>query len=153
MLMSFLVLVLSIYIYANSLYYTICLLVISIFTLFSLSTSYSIRVFLFLLLVIVYAGAMMILIGYICAICPNPSFQSYSGYFFILTLFLPLLFLSLDSLLAYSYSSISVHLGDFFYSLFGLYFFSLLILMLFLTLLIVTSQYLSPKGPLRSSNL
>ena len=140
------------FVYPNSLFYTVVLLFLSSVVLFNLVSLSILSVLLMLLILIVYAGAIMILIGYVCAVCPNLRFNpniSYSLYSF----FLPLLVISAVLRVSIpSFSSIP-SLFPFFYSSFGGVLFSVIVLMLFVTLLIVTSQYLAPKGPFRSTNL
>jgi len=102
-----------------------------------------------LILVIVYVGAIIILIGYICAIRPNLILEpDYSS------LFLVFIILILTFFLNKTYSNVfnSTHLSlvDFFYSFQGFFLFFSLIFILFITLLIVTTQYSVPKGPFRS---
>jgi hypothetical protein len=138
--------------FSNSMYYTLVLLILSVSLLYYLASSFSLSVLLFLAVVIVYVGAMMILIGYICAIRPNVSFNSSFSLSF-LPLLLSLLLLWVTFLSPYlSYSSYS-DLSSFFYSDMGLFLFVVLFSSLFLTLLIVTTQYSSPKGPFRSSRV
>ena len=140
------------FVYPNSIFYTVVLLFLSSVVLFNLVSLSVLSVLLTLLMIIVYAGAIMILIGYVCAVCPNLRFNPsirYSLYSF----FLPLLTLAVALRVSIpSFSSIP-SLFPFFYSSFGGVLFSVIVLMLFVTLLIVTSQYLAPKGPFRSTNL
>lgn len=101
------------------------------------------------IIVIVYVGAIMILIGYICAISPNllvePSY-SYFGVFLLFTFLMALL----DWMRRETFSLSSSTLVDYFYSTQGIFIFFTLVFMLFVTLLIVTTQYSVPKGPFRS---
>ena len=141
------------FVYPNSLFYTISLLLISSSILFNLSLMNFISSLLFLLLIIVYAGAIIILIGYVCAVCPNLRFLpsiSYSLYPIFFSVFVLQLLSPLFSFPSFQHFSA---LFSFFYTSFGILLFLFLILFLFLTLLIVTSQYLSPKGPFRSTNV
>ena len=141
---------LSIFIFANSLYYSLSLLVFILFIIFFIVAHSFIASLTALILSIVYVGAMMILIGYICAICPNvyvePNNLSLS-ISFLITSFLRLL---LSPYIFITSVSQSTSLVEYFYSFNGFYVFLLIVLILFLTLLIVTSQYLTPKGPFRS---
>jgi hypothetical protein len=102
------------------------------------------------MLAIVYIGAMMILIGYICAICPNmilaPLYVRFLAYFlFFLT---PNAIFPIDVIITIDQHYIPI--VNYFYSTAGRVVFILLVTMLFVTLLIVTSQYITPKGPFRS---
>lgn len=111
-----------------------------------------IRTLMIILIVVVYVGAIIILIGYICAVSPNlvtsPSFN-----------YLGLVFASFIFSFLFSMTSNSVGLErfktgtllDFFFRDYGVVIFVVIVLMLFLTLLIVTSQYRSPQGPFRSN--
>nr|WOV68819.1 NADH dehydrogenase subunit 6 [Brachionus falcatus] len=141
---------LMMFVYTNTLFYSMVLLIVVtglIFILFSNLMLHSLTGLMFL---IVYIGAMMILIGYICAICPNLILSSseMNSYFFIFVILIS--FLCLGS---YGFSSSNVTfspLVSYFYSYSGFVSFLTLIFMLFVTLLMVTSQYMVPKGPFRS---
>ena len=139
----------SLFIFKNSLYFTMMLLAISMLTLSYLALKTIISALTAFMLVIVYVGAIIVLIGYICAVRPNLSLEpDYSNLGLFLCL-IPALFLSES----FSYPVLDgtvFTLADFFYSLEGLFMFSSLVLMLFFTLLMVTSQYSVPQGPLRS---
>ena len=141
--------VLSIFIFPNTIYYRLNLLVIVFLTLAFLFYTGCITSLTVLMLVIVYVGAIIILIGYVCAVCPNVNMSSQTAYvpfvsllFVISTLFFP----SNQSFLP----AASISIFDFFYSSYGVSVFLLLIFMLFVILLVVTSYYVSPKGPFRS---
>jgi hypothetical protein len=143
------IIIFSLLIFKNSLYFTISLLFISISTLSYLCLNTYLNTLTGLILVIVYVGAIIILIGYICAIRPNLILEpDYSS------LFLVFIFLILTFFLNKTYSNVfnSTHLSlvDFFYSFQGFFLFFSLIFILFITLLIVTTQYSVPKGPFRS---
>jgi len=149
MLVVLLALSLSLFIFKNSLYFTIILLAISMLTLSYLVLNTMVGTLTAFMLIIVYVGAIIVLIGYICAVRPNLSLEpDYSKlrYFLIL---ITSLFL-VESFSYPTFRGTVFSLTDFFYSLEGLFMFSSLVLMLFFTLLIVTSQYSVPQGPLRS---
>jgi hypothetical protein len=141
---------LSTLLFPNSLYFVFILLSNVILVLYYLVSSLCLSVLTILIFLIVYLGAIIILIGYICAVCPNLNLSSS-------VILSPLISLSLLSTLLLSYltfpslplSSVST-VTEFFYSSSGLFVFAVLILILFLTLLIVTSQYSTPTGPFRS---
>ena len=61
----------SMFVYVNTIYYTLALLAIVLLLLRSLASTSSIHTLTLLMLLIVYLGAIIILIGYICAISPN----------------------------------------------------------------------------------
>lgn len=141
--------VLSIFIFPNTIYYRLNLLVIVFLTLAFLFYTGCITSLTVLILLIIYVGAIIILIGYVCAVCPNVNMSSQTAYipfvsllFVISTLFFP----SNQSFLP----AASISIFDFFYSSYGVSVFLLLIFMLFVILLVVTSYYVSPKGPFRS---
>jgi hypothetical protein len=94
-------------------------------------------------------GAIIVLIGYICAISPNLSVEPDYRVVYIFLVSLPLFFLF--GFIDLSYFSITrFTMVDYFYSYQGVLIFFVLIIMLFVTLLIVTTQYSVPKGPFRS---
>lgn len=139
-------------VFANALFYTVSLLLLSFSVLIWMVSSNYIRTLMIILIVVVYVGAIIILIGYICAVSPNlvtsPSFN-YFGLVFLSMLF------------TFIFNTSSVFIGlesfkvgtllDFFFRDWGVSIFVLIVFMLFFTLLIVTSQYRSPQGPFRSN--
>jgi len=149
MLSVLLALSLSLFIFKNSLYFTMILLLISMLTLSYLVLKTWVSCLTAFMLIIVYVGAIIVLIGYICAVRPNLSLEpDYS-----LTWVFLLLVASASFLGGFRYPALDstvFTLADFFYSFQGLFIFFSLVLMLFFTLLIVTSQYSVPQGPLRS---
>ena len=91
----------------------------------------------------------MVLIGYICAISPNLVLEpDYSILYYIFILFT--FYFIFDSLKFSMFDLTTRTIVDYFYSYQGIFIFLLLVLILFVTLLIVTSQYSVPKGPFRS---
>lgn len=144
---------LSMLILPNSLFFVFILLCNVLSILYHLVSSSSLSVLTMLMLVIVYLGAIIILIGYICAVCPNMNLSSsFSFSPILLTSFLIFLLFSYSSDPRLLNSSGLTYITEFFYSGDGLIILIILILMLFITLLIVTSQYLTPSGPFRSLN-
>lgn len=125
------------------------LLTISILTLSSLVLNTYLNTLTAFILVIVYVGAMMVLIGYICAISPNLVLEPDYSLVYLFSIILSS-FLILDSFSRPVFNISTFTLVDFFYSYQGLFVFISLVFILFLTLLIVTSQYSVPQGPLRS---
>lgn len=149
MLSVLLFLTMTLFVFKNSLYFTMMLLSMSIFTLSSLVLNTYLGTLTAFMLVIVYVGAIIILIGYICAISPNLVLEP--DYSLILPFFVLLVsFLTLDSFSTPVFNTSRFTLVDFFYSYQGLFVFVSLVFMLFLTLLMVTSQYSVPQGPFRS---
>lgn len=148
LLLSFLFL--RMFIYVNTLYYSIALLLLVLTLLFILVRGHILHSLTIIMLAIVYIGAIIILIGYICAICPNLILSPLDlrNYAIVLFLITPI-FLSpeVDTLVL---DRCYVPMTNYFYSAAGGRIFLLLIFMLFVTLLIVTSQYITPKGPFRS---
>lgn len=149
MVLFFSSIVLSIFIFKNSLYYTISLLLISFIVLRSLALNTHLRFLTSFILIIVYCGAIIILIGYICAITPNLNLEpDYTNiYYFILVLLSFFIFNNI-SFIRFNISEGSI--VDYFYSYEGCFIFIILVSILFITLLIVTSQYTVPYGPFRS---
>nr|QSX43093.1 NADH dehydrogenase subunit 6 [Brachionus manjavacas] len=147
-LLSFLFL--SMFLYVNTLYFSMVLLLIVLSLLYNLVSNHMLHSLTMLMLVIVYVGAMMILIGYICAVCPNliltPLYVSLV--FYVLFFVVPNATFPIDYYIMLDQSF--VPLVNYFYSYLGMFVFFMLILMLFITLLMVTSQYMTPKGPFRS---
>nr|AGI78546.1 NADH dehydrogenase subunit 6 [Brachionus koreanus] len=141
---------LSLMVFVNTLYYSMVLLIIVLSSMFFLVSNHLMHTLTMLMLAIVYIGAMMILIGYICAISPNmiltPLFLG-AAYYVVYGLFVNTI-LPLNHTLVIDQSFIPM--TNFFYSSVGFSVFSLLVFMLFITLLMVTSQYMTPKGPFRA---
>lgn len=94
----------------------------------------------------------MVVIGYICAVVPNPKFSSRTNYSsLVLIVSISVFFLSIDSV----YSMVNPYLCevDTLKVIFNadlVFMFFILAIILFFVLLIVTTQYLAPKGPFRS---
>lgn len=151
--MSF-VLLLSvlIIIYCNTLFYTLSLLVISSFLLISLLSLNLIHGLTVLVLLVVYLGAIIVLIGYVCAVSPNlfigSSLTTSFGVLLFSFFYLTSLFLDCYSFIT-NCSSYSL-VGSFFFSSFGWLPLAVVLVMLFLVLLIVTAQHTLPAGPFRS---
>lgn len=149
MLSILLFLTMTLFVFKNSLYFTIMLLTISILTLSSLVLNTYLNTLTAFMLVIVYVGAIIVLIGYICAIRPNLVLEP--DYSLVVPFALLLVsFAALDSFSTPVFNMSTFTLVDFFYSYQGLFVFLTLVFILFLTLLIVTSQYSVPQGPFRS---
>lgn len=139
-------------IYCNTLFYTLSLLVISSYLLLNLLSLNLIHGLTVLVVLVVYLGAIIVLIGYVCAVSPNlligSSVRGFTGlalfgFFYLVALFLdPYIFSTETSL----YRSVR----SFFFSSFGWVPLATVLLMLFLVLLMVTAQHTLPKGPFRS---
>lgn len=138
----------SMFLFPNTIYFSLNLLLVVFTTLSFLFYSNIVTSLTVLMLLIVYVGAMMILIGYVCAVCPNVNFSVTPGSYSLIFLLTPLIFL----LTPLSFSTPSSYFSsfNFFYTTLGLPIFLVVVFMLFLILLIVTSYYVSPKGPFRS---
>lgn len=149
MLSVLLFLTMTLFVFKNSLYFTIILLTISILTLSSLVLNTYLNTLTAFILVIVYVGAIIVLIGYICAISPNLVLEPDYSLLFPFWVLLIAFFL-LDSFSMPVFNMSTFTLVDFFYSYQGLFVFLSLVFILFLTLLMVTSQYSVPHGPFRS---
>lgn len=149
MIVLFFSIIISLFIYKNSLYFIISLLIIRFLVLSYLALHSYLRFLTIFILIIVYVGAIIVLIGYICAISPNLVLEpDYSILYYILILFM--FYFIFDSLKFSIFDLTTSTIVDYFYSYQGILIFSLLVIILFVTLLIVTSQYSVPKGPFRS---
>ena len=138
----------SLLIFQNSLYFSLLLIVFSMWSLRCLVWFGLFRSLTAFLLIIVYVGAIMILIGYICAVSPNFRIEpDYTFIFFGLFFSILIRFFVPFSVREYSFAG--VYLVDYFYSPIGLLVFISLVVILFVTLLIVTSHYLISCSPLR----
>lgn len=141
---------LRILVYVNTLYYSLILLLIVLSSIYFLVRNHIMHPLTILMLSIVYIGAIIILIGYICAISPNLILSPLSlGITFYI-----LFFIIINTTLSYSHSLVLdqhfIPMTNYFYSSVGTPVFGLLVFILFMTLLIVTSQYITPKGPFRA---
>lgn len=151
MIVLFLSLIISIFIYKNSLFFIMSLLIIRFLVLSYIALYRYLSFLTVFILIIVYVGAIIVLIGYICAISPNLILEpDYS--FFYLYLLVVSLFYIFNKLNFTLIDLTSTTIVDYFYRFQGMFIFLILVLMLFVTLLIVTSQYSVPKGPFRSIN-
>lgn len=133
--------------FVNTLYFTMSLMftVITI-CLYSVYLG-SIRSLFSIMLVIIYVGAMIIFIGYICAISPNILFKtSVPTYLLLLPILTCALFVSHFPMFNSNFSPLT----DFLYSSSGLFLFILVAIVLFLVLMVVSSQFFRPQGPFRS---
>jgi len=149
MLSVLMFLTMTLFVFKNSLYFTITLLRISVLTLSALVLNTYLNTLTAFMLIIVYVGAIIVLIGYICAISPNLVLEPDYSLVYVFILLLSRFFI-LDSFSSPVFNISAFTLVDFFYSFQGLFVFVSLVLILFLTLLMVTSQYSVPQGPLRS---
>lgn len=151
--MLFIALILSsMFVITNTMYFTLSLLVVTCFTVFVLTVNSLVQPLTGIMLLLVYLGAIIILIGYICAVSPNFITVKVTD-FRLKTFFFTILFLSFvcPSYFILESSRVGSPIS-FFLNSFGVSSFFLIAIMLFITLLIVTSQYLSPKGPFRSTS-
>jgi len=137
------------FIYKNPLFYISALLITSIISFIYLVLNSFVSTLTGLILVIIYVGAIIILIGYICAVSPNLILKRNYSYLY-LWVFLLILYFITSTLTSSNFITSTLTLTDYFYSLNGLISFLIITLILFITLLIVTSQFTSPKGPFRS---
>jgi len=106
-----------------------------------------------LMVVLVYAGAILIFIGYVCAVCPNPIFLSpFSLSLILFSIFSIGIFLErfLRGQTVVGSPTTSSSLADFFYSADGVSVLLLLVFMLLFVLFLVNSQHYTSKGPFRS---
>jgi len=139
-----------IFVFVNTMYYTLALLLVTCLAVFTLVTSAMLQPLTGIMLLLVYLGAMIILIGYICAVSPNFIIVSFSNLFASrIVAAVGLISLSFTPLTFVAARSVRSPL-PFFFRRHGLFVFTVIALILFITLLMVTSQYFSPKGPFRS---
>jgi hypothetical protein len=143
---------LSLFIYKNSFYFVFSLLITTL-TLFRVLAVYnSLNYLTIFMLVIVYVGAIIVLIGYICAVSPNLSLEP--DYTLLLPLFIAFtLFYFINFFPIFNLDRVFSSLVDYYYSLQGLFTFLTLVFILFVTLLIVTCPYSVFGGPFRSISL
>lgn len=141
------------FVYVNTLYYSIALLAIVVALLYLLVSNLMLHTLTMIMISIVYIGAMIILIGYTCAICPNliltPTHLRPAVYAAVL--FSP--FILAPITLTPVFNQTFIPMTSYFYSYSGVVVFASLVFMLFVTLLMVTSQYMTPKGPFRSVSI
>ncbi len=153
MLLFISLLLLTMFSYVNALYYSIALLLVVLGLLYTLVSNLMMHSLTILLLIIVYVGAMMILIGYICAICPNlilsPKHINFIFYFIYFLLFTLFILIEYTPVVVDLFSPVT----NYFYSSYGGIAFLVVVSILFITLLMVTSQYITPKGPFRSVSI
>lgn len=143
-------LALLIFYFVNTFYYVSCLLFFIVSLLIYLVFLNSFSSMFAIILALIYIGAIIIFIGYVCAISPNPLFVSSLSYFW--GTFALLIGFSLSLYLLPISSGTRIHfLSDFFYSFDGVSVFIVVIFMLFFILLVVSAQHFLPKGPFRSS--
>jgi len=141
----------SLFFFPSSLYIAFSLLLLSVISLSYLLLLSVISPLLCLLVIIVYAGAMMILIGYVSAVTPNIAISSPLSISLSYLLLLSVIstYLLSSNIFFPRYQSI-FNLASYFYTLDGLILFVLITLMLFFILLSVTSVHYTPTGAVRS---
>lgn len=80
--------VVCLFFFVNSLFYSLAVVGVSRIIMFYMVSSSKVSLLVFIFFIIVYVGAMMIFIGYICAVCPNFVVHSkFSFKFFVLLVF------------------------------------------------------------------
>ena len=133
--------------FVNTLYFTLVLMLSVVsFSVYSVYLGVISSLFA-VVLIIIYVGAMMIFIGYICAISPNILLTTSFPFFASLSL-IPFSFLFIP--LYPFFNSNLTPFTDFLYSSSGVFLFVLVAVVLFLVLMVVSSQFFSPQGPFRS---
>lgn len=143
---------LSLSLFYTSIYYCFCLVLLVTLSLSYLIINMAVSSLIVVVMLIVYAGAVIILIGYVSAVSPNyvsavsPNYVVLLYSFLLFTFFVSFYFY--DRLLPLNSS---FTLLEVFYTPLGISFLLVLLFRLFMTLLIVTSQYLCPVGPFRSA--
>jgi len=142
LLMSLILLMM--FIFPNSMFFTFSLILFISLSLGILTSTGALQPLIAIMFLLVYLGAVVILIGYICAVSPN-IVTTPSKVFLILGFLIPLISSSMPPLSQTLFTP-----SSFFLSSSGISTFILIAVMLFVCLLLVSSQYSSPKGPFRS---
>lgn len=143
----------SIFLVTNLIFYTLSLLILTLSLLLLIVASSYVYGLTSIIVAVVYVGAIIILIGYICAICPNiyTSVLSLKRIPYVLSSPLFLLTFLRKEFSQTPSSNIDLSLSCFFYRLDGLPLLVFLSLFLFLCLLMITTSLSAPRGPFRSS--
>lgn len=142
--------------FPNPLWFSVRLVILSVVVLSRLSAFTFLSSLVSFIFILVYLGAMLIVISYICAIVPNPLFLNpYASYTWLALfsgLVLAMLRLSTTSVLVSQVTCLNLGFNPLSVLFRGecVVLFLLVVLMLFFVLLMVTTQYFAPKGPFRS---
>lgn len=143
----------TLFFFQTSIYYCFSLVLLVTRCLVFLRVNLLVTRFVVVVILIVYAGAVIIFIGYVSAVSPNYVSAVSPNYSLAVVVFIVVgsnIFFSRLSLVLPVSSSFS--LAEFFYTSLGVEFLLVLLFSLFMTLLIVTSQYLCPVGPFRTTS-
>lgn len=144
-------LVFRLFLFPNRLFFVFSLLLIVFWCVLGSVKLGILSVLVALLICIIYVGAIIIIIGYVCAVAPNVGVSASLS-------ISPLLLALVGGGLSLTRSGVPAvpaclaDLGRVLYSYYGWLFLSLTVAMLFFVLLIVTSQFYNPAGPFRSLN-
>lgn len=142
------------FLFPNALWFSIRLVILTLTVLIRLSSLGLVSALVSFIFILVYLGAIIIVISYICAIIPNSlltaRLKGLSLNIMVLSLFLS--FLSLSFMPVFRLRPLNASLNVLALLLNSQYLsaFFVVVLMLFFILLMVTTQYLAPKGPFRS---
>lgn len=126
-------------------YYALIFIILLVCFLFFIN-AYGLIVNVFsLLFLIIYIGAIMVILAYVCSVLPNEKTYSFSSYFILTVIgfFLFILWLSVDSFRLFNSLNSSDSLvvsSQFFYSS-GFYVFIILICLLLILLLVATNSF------------
>jgi len=138
------------YVYINSMFYSLFLIFFCMFVLSYLTLIQSISPLVCFAFLIVYLGAIIVIIGYICCVTPNINMEP--NYKALTLLVIPLIRYYVPVANFYVYPNILVSttvLGSSLYSQDFIFILFIIIISLFLTLLRVTTPP-TPQGPFRS---
>ena len=143
-------LLMSGFLFPNSLSLIFILLRIVLVIVYRLSFLSLIRSLLGLIIIIIYLGAIIVIISYICAVCPNIKINYFKSYvrFISSAIFARFILISVN-LIPHVVREKRSRIY-FLFTLIRFKFLLLLIIFIFITLLRVTTQFLSPSGPFRS---
>lgn len=141
-------------VYPIAMIYSLILLffVLTVITILSLLNG--LTSFLPFILVSIYLGAMMIIIGYVCAVVPNVKLGVRNSYYWVppITIFIVWIIRETPTLFGNPSSNGEDFLSLYFYSSIGGYFFIIIIILL-LVLIVVPGLCVPYTAPLRSTSL
>lgn len=142
----------SIFFLANLIHYILVILSLCLTLLLLIRLTYCLSSLTRIMVLVIYVGAIIILIGYICAVCPNNitlnSLKKKPFLYFLITLALSYTFI-IERVLTFNKEN-TLLLRAFYYTSDRFIFLLFLVFFLFLTLLMITTKFNSPKGPFRS---
>ena len=138
------------FVYTNSLYYSIFLIAFCLLILSYLVLMFSINILICFIFLIVYLGAMIVIIGYICCVTPNINLEPDYNWFYMIFLSFTVLVRPMYRFLVFPFYGTSLQQAILIYSFDMVLVFFTIVTILFLTLLGVRTPPSSPQGPFRS---